>query len=196
MNQSKPSRIFIYSSFAVVLFLLTLANAAVAPRLPTYPGVSIENFGKVNDHYYRGSQPDQAQFAELKRLGIKTVIDLRKDNKASAEQWAHGAGLAYFRIPLKASTPATTEQTSYFLSLVNDPANWPVYVHCKGGRHRTGALTAVYRITHDGWTADDAYREMKDYDFNNGLLGGPGAQKKFVYSFYDHFHASTSAAQK
>jgi protein tyrosine/serine phosphatase len=76
---------------------------------------------------------------------------------------------------------------SYFLSLVNDPANGPVYVHCKGGKHRTGALTAAYRITHDKWTADEAFEEMKRYDFNDGFFGGPSDQKRFVYSFYQRY---------
>jgi protein tyrosine/serine phosphatase len=58
-------------------------------------------------------------------------------------------------------------------------------VHCKGGRHRTGALTAIYRITHDGWTADQAYKEMKEYEFEHGFFGGPSAQKHYVYSFYE-----------
>jgi protein tyrosine phosphatase (PTP) superfamily phosphohydrolase (DUF442 family) len=183
MTRSRKSpATFFHPSIALALVLLTVASAAVFAHVPAVPGVSIENFGKVNDHYYRGSQPDHEQFAELKRLGIKTVIDLRKDNKAFAEEWVLKLGMKYFRIPLKAGIPATEKQTSYFLSLVNDPSNWPVYVHCKGGRHRTGA--------------DQAYREMKEYDFNNGLFGGPGAQKKFVYAFYEHFHATATAEQK
>lgn len=182
-----------HASFAVVLILLTVASAVPSGRLSGTPGVSIENFGKVDENYYRGSQPDHEQFNELKRLGIKTVIDLRKDKVAAAEGRVRDLGMNYFRIPLKASTAANEEQTSYFLGVVNDPANWPVYVHCKGGRHRTGALTAVYRITHDGWTADQAYTEMKEYDFNHGFFGGPGAQKKFVYSFYERFRATATA---
>lgn len=187
------STLFPQASFAVLLILLTVASAATSARVSTVPRVSIENFGKINENYYRGSQPNQQEFAELKTLGIKTVIDLRKDFKPDAEKWAKESGLQYFRIPLTPGTPATDEQTSYFLSLVNDPANWPVYVHCKGGKHRTGAMTAVYRITHDGWTADQAYLEMKEYHFNDGFLGGPGAQKKFVYSFYAHHHAMATA---
>jgi protein tyrosine/serine phosphatase len=105
--------------------------------------------------------------------------------------------MRYFNIPMKASRAATEEQTAYFLKLVNDPENWPVYVHCKGGRHRTGALTAVYRITRDGWTAEQAYDEMKRYDFNNGVLGGifggPSAQKRFVFSFYERHAAGGSS---
>jgi protein tyrosine/serine phosphatase len=149
------------------------------------PADGIENFGQVNENYYRGSQPFAEDFDQLKRLGIKTVIDLRKDSERDAPEWARSAGMQYFNIPMKPSRPATQEQTDYFLKLVNDPNNWPVYVHCKGGRHRTGALTAIYRITHDGWTADQAYEEMKKYDFNSGFFGGPTAQKKYVYSFYE-----------
>ena len=68
-----------------------------------------------------------------------------------------------------------------FLQLVNDPAKQPVYVHCQGGRHRTGVMTAVYRMTQDGWTADRAYDEMKQFNFE-GFPGHP-ALKSFVYDF-------------
>src|SRR5262245_58448159 len=127
----------LYLTMLVIASALTLVSAAGSRSSPAFPGVTIKNFGNVNDHYYRGSQPTADQFVELKNLGIKTVIDLRKDTEPGAEEGARKAGLRYFDIPMKSSTPATTEQTTQFLTLVNDPANWPVYVHCKGGRHRT-----------------------------------------------------------
>jgi protein tyrosine phosphatase (PTP) superfamily phosphohydrolase (DUF442 family) len=185
-----------YAMLAVVLCLLSLATAVAWERRPVNSETSIENFGRINEHYYRGSQPTQQQFAELKRLGIKTVIDLREDSKKDASQQVIDLGMKYFHIPLKVRVPATEEQTTFFLSLVNDPANWPVYVHCKGGRHRTGAMTGIYRITHDGWTADQAFREMKDYDFEKGWLGGPGKQKSYVYSFYERYRATSTTSQK
>ena len=170
------------------------AAASVSGQRPA--AQEIENFGKVNDNYYRGGQPRAEHYGELRRMGIKTVIDLRKDSKREAPEWARAAGLNYINLPLVASKPATEEQTTEFLKLVNDPNNWPVYVHCKGGRHRTGALTAIYRITNDGWTADQAFDEMLKYDFDNGsniggMLGGGGRarQKRFVYAYYER-HAS------
>ena len=189
----KISAVPVYHHLRLVALAAVLAiagAAAMGAREGRVSGIPVENFGKVNEHYYRGSQPDAESFAELKRLGIKTVVDLRKDSRAEAPEQVRGLGMQYFNIPMKASRAATPEQTEYFLKLVNNSANWPVYVHCKGGRHRTGALTAAYRITHDGWTADQAYDEMKKYDFNSGLFGGPSAQKKFVYSFYERHGTS------
>jgi protein tyrosine phosphatase (PTP) superfamily phosphohydrolase (DUF442 family) len=133
-----------------------------------------------NDNYYRGSQPTAGQFDELKKRGIKTIIDLRKDSIDGASQRARDAGLQYVNIPLTTKQPATDDQTERFLKLINDPGNWPVFVHCKGGRHRTGEMTAIYRITHDGWSGDKAYEEMKKYDFEDSFFY-PRSLKKYVF---------------
>lgn len=176
-----------------VAWPLTSAGTRAAPQVAATSTTTLKNFGKVNDNYYRGSQPRENEIEQLKRLGVKTIIDLRQDKVPQAAEWVSKAGMKYFNIPMKPSRRATDEQTAYFLRLVNDPANGPVYVHCKGGRHRTGALTAAYRITHDGWTADQAFDEMKRYDFNDGIFGGPADQRKFVYSFYQNYLANQAA---
>jgi|SRR5215813_10894646 len=171
------------AAFMFLISLATLAWAAQVPVPSTQPAIS--NFGKINDHYFRGGQPNAEQVGQLKRFGIKTVIDLRKDFEEREEGWVQELGMQYFRIPLTTKSPATAEQTAYFLRLANDPNNWPIYVHCKGGKHRTGEMTAIYRITNDKWTADQAYAEMKKYQFESGILGGRGALKKHVFRFYE-----------
>jgi len=148
----------------------------------------IENFGRVNDNYYRGSQPIADEFSELKKLGIKTVIDLREDSLTDSGNLARAAGLQYVNIPLSTKRAATDDQTEHFLRVVNDQANWPVFVHCKGGRHRTGEMTAIYRITQQGWTAEQAYDEMKKYDFEDSFFY-PRSLKKYVFSYYQRFAA-------
>lgn len=173
--------------YLACLVVLQLA-LVVAAQSPDQTKPVIKNFGKVNDNYYRGSQPDADQFRELKRLGVKTVIDLRKDRIEESSEWARAAGLQYVNIPLTTKRPATEDQSTYFLKLVNDPANWPVYVHCKGGRHRTGEMTAIYRITQDGWTAEQAYTEMKTYDFEDSFFY-PRVLKKHVFSYYERFNS-------
>jgi protein tyrosine/serine phosphatase len=74
------------------------------------------------------------------------------------------------------------ETVARFLKLVDDPANQPVYVHCVGGHHRTGVMTAVYRMAQDGWNADRAYTEMQHYGFGPAFLHS--TLKDFVFSYH------------
>jgi protein tyrosine/serine phosphatase len=167
---------------AVVLLMLPHWLSLTPAQHVTPP--NIKNFGKVNENYYRGAQPNRAQLGVLKLLGVKTIVNLRRDADLHECQWAKELGLKYFNLPLKSHQHATEEQTKLFLRLVDDPTNFPVFVHCRGGQHRTGAMTAVYRITHDGWSAEQAFEEMQKYDFDDEGRGGPAAQKKFVFEFY------------
>lgn len=176
-----------YLSAALALFLaLTLATAAGAEsRAPSPPRVNISNFGMANESYYRGGQPDAAGFAELKQLGIRTVIDLQEDGERAEPTCVRDAGMRYFNVPLSSRRPATAAQTEYFLKLVSDAQNLPVYVHCAGGRHRTGEMTAIYRISHDAWTAEQAYDEMKQYGYYS--IGGHGSLRDYVYQYYRNY---------
>jgi protein tyrosine phosphatase (PTP) superfamily phosphohydrolase (DUF442 family) len=167
--------------FAVALIFIALAYSGSAKPGAT-PSINIPNFGKINDSYYRGAQPDSMGIAQLHSLGIRSVIDLQENGFPEESAWAKTLGIRYFNIPLSSKKPATPAQTQYFLKLVNDPDNYPVYVHCLGGRHRTGEMTAIYRMAHDSWTADQAYAEMKAYKYYS--FGGHGSLKNYIYRFY------------
>jgi protein tyrosine/serine phosphatase len=144
--------------------------------------ISISNFGRINENLYRGAQPREKDYAMLAAAGIKTVIDLQKDGEAREQALVEAAGMRFYRIGLSDKSWPSPTDAARFLSLVNDPANQPVFFHCHGGRHRAGAMTAIYRITHDGWTADRAYAEMKQYDFERGF--GHGALRSYVYDYH------------
>jgi protein tyrosine/serine phosphatase len=144
--------------------------------------VSIDNFGQVNDHIYRGSQPNGNGYRQLASIGVKTILDLREDAEHSAKSDAEHAGLRYINLPLVDKRYPQTDAADKFLEVVNDQANWPVYVHCAGGRHRTGAMIAVYRMSVDHWTVDQAYNEMKQYDFYTSR--GHECFKDYVFDFY------------
>src|SRR5262249_52304132 len=115
--------------------------------------------------------------------GVKTVIDLTRGGEVGEQKDVENAGMHFFRIPMTTSDRPAQEVVAQFLKLVNDPANQPVYVHCQGGRHRTGVMTAVYRLTHDNWTAERAFAEMRQYQFDKGV--GHGALKQFMFDYYD-----------
>ncbi len=146
------------------------------------PGISIKNFGVVDGRIYRGGQPSKEEYSELARLGVRAVIDLREDCRKESKGLAEAAGLQYILVPIKDGGTPTMEQAAAFLKAV-DSVEGPVYVHCAGGRHRTGSMVAVWRMTRDNWTLDQAYKEMLDYDFytRNGHAGF----KHFVEDYYD-----------
>ena len=162
--------------------LLACALASPAAASVDLSTIHIDNFGRVNDNYYRGAQPQGRDYADLAALGVKTLVDLTSDDSDASERGrAEQAGMKYFQIPMTTHEPPTAAKLAEFMSIVNDPARQPVYVHCVGGRHRTGVMTAAYRMTEDGWTADQAFREMKQYNFGADFLHSEF--KQFVYGY-------------
>jgi protein tyrosine phosphatase (PTP) superfamily phosphohydrolase (DUF442 family) len=175
---------------AALLVVLSLASPLAARSgdtgstagVASIASVRIDNFGLVNQGYYRGAQPEGRDYADLAALGIKTVINLTSDDAQTNEgSMVEGARMTYFEIPMTTHEPPTGAQLAQFLTIVNDPANQPVYVHCVGGRHRTGVMTAVYRMTADSWTPDQAFKEMKQYKFGADFLHPEF--KQFVYGY-------------
>ena len=157
--------------------------------------VRIDNFGRISDTYFRGAQPKGRDYADLAAIGVKTVIDLTKDGDRSEPAAVQRTGMRFFRIPMTTHNVPTEADLARFLQIVDDPANQPVYVHCQGGRHRTGVMTAVFRMTNDGWSPDRAFAEMKQYKFGADFLHPEF--KSFVYDYAaDLAHAAVAAQVK
>jgi tyrosine-protein phosphatase SIW14 len=158
-----------------------VALAAVAAASAA-SNVRIDNFGRVNANYYRGAQPEGQDYHDLAALGVKTIINLTSDDAQPNErQMTERSGMRYVQIPMTTHQEPTNAQIAQFLSIVNDPASQPVYVHCVGGKHRTGVMTAIVRMTNDGWSADQAFSEMKQYKFGADFLHSEF--KRVVYAY-------------
>jgi protein tyrosine/serine phosphatase len=180
----------VHSYVATVAVALAVAVPAAAHPSSSSP-VDIDNFGQVSATYYRGAQPSGHDYAALAALGVKTVINLASDDATPDEQaLSEQAGMKYVQIPMTTHQAPTAAQQAQFLQIVNDPANQPVYVHCVGGRHRTGVMTALYRITQNGWTGDRAFQEMKQYKFGADFL-----HPEFKAFVYDYHSAAADAGQ-
>ena len=167
-------------SFPVRAAFILCLSLAIAPTIHAggpaaaaseQPRVSIDNFGRVSSTYYRGAEPDADDYGALSALGIKTLVDLRgEDVKPQEKVLAQKAGMRYVAIPMTTRIVPTLDQIQTFLRVVNDPVQQPVYVHCVGGRHRTGVMTAIYRMTQDRWTPAQAFKEMKTFKFGADFL--------------------------
>ena len=147
---------------------LTLALFFVG--LPAFAGSApgINNFDKVDTHVYRGGQPTDEGFRYLAKLGVKTVIDLREadDRSRAEERTVSAAGMKYVNVPMTGFTPPTEAEISKILSFLEDGNSGPVFVHCRRGADRTGAVIAAYHIDHDQWDNEHALRDAKAHSMS------------------------------
>ena len=140
---------------AVLLLLLS----ATASAQNTYP--ELPRFQQVSDKLYRSAQPLDGGIARLRELGINTIVNVRGAGPATRaeETAARAAGLNYFNVPLPNWGRPQEPRVARILELIAAPENGRVLVHCKEGVDRTGMIVAVYRITHDRWTSQNALAE-------------------------------------
>ncbi|MCE1225479.1 MAG: tyrosine-protein phosphatase [Geobacteraceae bacterium] len=155
------------------------ANQTVVIRssehLYNLPGLG--NAGRVAPGVYRGEQPGPGGYTTLKQLGIKTVIDLRTSESEKAQ--VEAAGMRAIAVPIEMTRKGLKEKVDQVVALMADPANQPVYVHCRHGQDRTGIVVAAYRMTLDNWSLKDVEAEMQSFGFNDVWVNF----KKFIRSY-------------
>jgi protein tyrosine/serine phosphatase len=178
------------AALALILSFSTLSFAK--SNKSSFPNIKVSNFGQMDANFYRGARPKSEDFRSLAALGIRTVIDLTDNSREREQPAVEAAGMRYVNIPIIDKAYPSTEQVNAFLKVANDPATGKFYVHCAGGRHRTGIMGAVYRFNHDHWNYDQAYAEMKQYDFYTS--NGHGKQLDFVRDYWQQFQAKQGKA--
>ena len=186
MSSTRRSYVPVFA--AVFAFVLASSITAFAQQTD----IKIKNFGQMDDRFYRGAQPKEEDYKQLAAIGIKTIVDLREDPTDYEKRDAEAAGIRYVNLPMsdKEYPPAAT--IDQFLKLVDDPSTGKFFVHCAGGRHRTGVMGAVYRFNRYNWNFDQVYAEMKKYDFYTRW--GHGEMKKFVEDYAQSFHNRNATA--
>jgi len=154
------------------IFALVLVNTAYgaetsATNRPAHWAKPIQikgapNLHKVSDTLYRSAQPSAEGIRNLKAMGIETVVDLRSFHSDRDE--IEDTGLAYEQIYMKAWHPEE-EDAVRFLQIVTNAKRSPVIVHCQHGADRTGTMCVLYRVAVQGWSKEEALKEMKDGGF-------------------------------
>lgn len=142
----------------IIAFVIASGLVFAGSETPT-----INNFHQVSDNIYRGAQPTNQEFQSLAHFGIKTVVDLRHedDHIRNERKIVEAAGMRYVSIPMHGMSTPSDQQVARALSIMNDPASGPVFVHCRRGADRTGTVIACYRVSHDGWSNEKALGEAR-----------------------------------
>ncbi|MDD5492763.1 MAG: dual specificity protein phosphatase family protein [bacterium] len=153
-----------------IVIALLIAGILVCPSVAAEKGIQprndipgLGNFGKVSEDVYRGAQPDVQGFAALKKMGIKTIINLRDFH--SDEKLIKGMGFYYVSIPMSANSIGDTQAVA-FLKVITDPKYKPYFIHCQHGSDRTGTMIALYRMYVQAWPSEKALGELSVYKFH------------------------------
>lgn len=151
----------------IVLFMIAAPLAYQRQKSREFRNFRVVESGVL----YRSGQLSVPRLRQIvSQYGIKTIISLRdgeSDRDQAEEEWTHVRGFRFERIPYRSWAPDATGEVpaeigiKEFRAVMDDPANYPVLVHCFAGIHRTGAMCAVFRMDYQGWTNAQALAEMR-----------------------------------
>jgi len=145
----------------------------------------------VDDHTYRGRQPQYEDFSTLRQMGVKTVLDLRggRIHKPREKRHAEAAGLQYISIRFSGVWEPHDEQVAQAVKVLENPANWPVFIHCSRGYDRIGLVLACYHIDHDHWTNQHALDDARQLGLNRFEF----LLQRYIMNYTPPSHASQPA---
>jgi protein tyrosine/serine phosphatase len=153
----------------------------------------VPNAGKISDLLFRGAQPSARGLAELKKLGVTTIVDLRGNRGpvSREREQAESLGMHFIDIPVSGWSGPSNAQVAEFLKLLQQNPTQRIFVHCYYGRDRTGVMVAAYRMAQQNWTPDQAAAEMDSFGFHYHLYP---AMKSYIRKFPTTFGTDTTFA--
>ena len=144
----------------------------------------LPNFREVSPGLLRGGHPNTQGIQELKRRGVKVIVDLEIADYIEATPGviaqelrdAKAAGIPVVRFPMSAFEPALSQRfddqmTAAMAQLAKASPSNLTYVHCRHGRDRTGLVVGLHRVENQKVAPKAAYEEMKALGFHTYFIG-------------------------
>ena len=151
------------------------ASSHIPARKVTVVGVS--NFGEVTPRLFRGGQPKLAGYEHLHQMGIDLVVDLRLSGTNNEKKDVEKAGMKFVSLRWHCMFPHDGVFAK-FLEVLRDNREKKIFVHCRYGDDRTGMMIAAYRMADEGWTPDEARKEMEKFGFHRFVCPRLGPYEK------------------
>jgi protein tyrosine/serine phosphatase len=119
----------------------------------------VSNLHRISPTLYRSEQPTALGMKNLEKFGIRTVINLRAFNDDQDE--VKGTSLRTERVKIL-TWRIDDKHVIEVMRMLKKTENGPFLIHCQHGADRTGVMSAMYRILEQGWTPEDALKELID----------------------------------
>lgn len=135
------------------------------------PGVT--NFARLETTVACGGATKPEGVPEIKKLGFKSIINLRLPTEAGANvdaeaAAAKAAGINFYSIPFSGQSPDPAVADK-FLATLATPGNEPAFIHCAAG-NRAAAMWMIKRMQIDKWDAERAGTEAAALGLTSGAL--------------------------
>lgn len=168
---------------ALLVIILAFLNGCAYLGYLKDPFVDIANFRRVESGFFSGGLPKDPGLDLLDDLKIKTIISLRDELPDYEIDYIEKNKIKLVKIPMSIYRKPSDEQVLSFLETALNKNNRPIFLHCKDGRDRTGAMIAVYRTVVDGLGPKEAYKEALKFGF--WPYRGDDVLKNYIHQLKD-----------
>ena len=113
---------------------------------------------QYDDQVFRGGEPYKKSAAKtLHSLGVQTIISIVPTDVERA--FCKKQGFELVEIPFDKTTGVSSNDVARLQETIQTGIG-PFYIHCKGGSHRGGTLSAAYRLSVLGWPFEKVIAEF------------------------------------
>src|SRR5688572_25875573 len=136
------------------IFAVSVSILAAQSGVTKQEVTGIRNLSRLETTVACAGAVTPSSMVEIKKMGFKSVINLRQATEAGADiegstAAAKAAGLNYVHVPFNGSAPDTAA-VDQFLKAIQEPGAEPAFIHCASA-NRAALMWFIKRAVVDKW---------------------------------------------